>query len=661
MKSFGFMIHSFVCAAVALAELDTLWTQQLAIDPQSAGIEAAVLMQDGRVMVAGAATRAGVVDLWRLSQSGDVEWTGFLQFPASYVEILGMVQMQQGHFILAATYSPQGDSTTVLSFRGFTAEGAVLWTRTYALSSIGWQADFVLLSDNTAALFTSLFDESGLSVARLFKVSSSGDTLWSRQISPAAQVPTYGHAVCELSNGDLVLGGYYETPSFTYEAFIMRTTPLGVPVWTNTYAGQAFGLAVNCLDRDAQDRIVAGGADGSFWWFTYGWAKGLNPDGSERWSLADDMNFGINASGIRATSDGGAVIAGTSFSDWGPIEARVFPIDDEGRLGDVLNFNSSYSYLEGMSTRGSRGAIAYGSITTQDNTYAGLLVRFGPGTTVTGFVREQGTNLPVVGARVELAETGEYGVTDAQGVYLTGVSETSGTLRVTHPCIAPAQQTVTLVEGEDNVVNFTVSVPTYSNSVSSLNMVATYGMIERDTLFISNSGNGDLYFRTSVHEQMPAYGWLSASPEQGILAPGQSAEIYVYVLANPEFPNSEFFGEVRVHHNACPDTLDEVGVFVLALDSPERPEPVTSFAVHTAYPNPFNNTARVAFDLPQTAQIEAKLYSIDGREAAKVASGSYSAGRHELTIEGDALATGVYILRMTAGASVATQKLVLLK
>lgn len=118
---------------------------------------------------------------------------------------------------------------------------------------------------------------------------------------------------------------------------------------------------------------------------------------------------------------------------------------------------------------------------------------------------------------------------------------------------------------------------------------------------------------------------------------------------------------MEIHHNSCPDTVDEIGVYVLALETPERPNPVASFALHPAYPNPFNNTARVAFDLPQTAHVTAKLYSIEGREAATLTNRVYDPGAHELTLEGASLATGVYLLRLSAGNFSATQKLVLLK
>ena len=135
----------------------------------------------------------------------------------------------------------------------------------------------------------------------------------------------------------------------------------------------------------------------------------------------------------------------------------------------------------------------------------------------------------------------------------------------------------------------------------------------------------------------------------------------VGIGANSSYPDYEFYGEVQVRHNACPDTVDEIGVYILALGTRDPRGVIEAFALHPAYPNPFNNTARVAFDIPQTVHVKAVLYSIEGRQAAVLADDVFDVGAHELAINGDNLATGVYLLRVTAGQTVATQKLVLLK
>lgn len=87
-----------------------------------------------------------------------------------------------------------------------------------------------------------------------------------------------------------------------------------------------------------------------------------------------------------------------------------------------------------------------------------------------------------------------------------------------------------------------------------------------------------------------------------------------------------------------------------------------SFALHAVYPNPFSRSTQVAFDLPEASDVRLVVYDVLGREVAHVTEGSYRAGTHRVRFEaGRALASGVYVLRLTAGAHVLTRQVVLVK
>ncbi|MCB9357699.1 MAG: T9SS type A sorting domain-containing protein [Calditrichaeota bacterium] len=661
MKSSSILILSLFFVTTAFAELDTLWTQTLPLDPAASVVGAAVVLQDGKTMAASPISSGGAIQLFRVSAVGEVEWSGQIFVPSSYVVTTGLVQMDEGHLIMSLVYYDDQDSANVFALVGLTTAGDALWIQTYSFGAFFWESGVAKLSDNTVAVYTTLFDSQGSGRATLLKFDSAGDTLWTRNVLPNGASGSFGTAICELAGGDLVLGGYYESPSFNYEGFVIRATPLGVPIWTNTYSGQDFGLAISCLDRDSQDNIVAGGSNGSPFWFATPWGVGITADGAPRWTLNPTEGMSFTVAGIRQSFDGGAVLVGSSESDFGQINGVMISVQNDGEINNTYIVPSLYSSIEGLHNSGTLGAVAFGGLYSEDNVFSGLLIRFGSGTSVNGFVRDQATNAPLRNARVEFLETGAYALTDQQGIYFLGVNQTTGTLRVTHPCASTTQLDVVLNEGEENTRNFALTKPDYFNGISSINSVATFGIPERDTLRLVNSGTGDLYFRVTIEEQEPAYGWLLVEPAQGTIAPGTTGEVVVTVLADGSRPESEFFGEVVIHHNDCTDSLDEVGIYTLALDSPEPPAVVTEFTVDPVYPNPFNNTARVAFELPRQANVDARLYTIEGREALVLASSSFGAGRHELIIEGNSLATGLYLLRLSAASSVSTQKLILLK
>jgi hypothetical protein len=86
-----------------------------------------------------------------------------------------------------------------------------------------------------------------------------------------------------------------------------------------------------------------------------------------------------------------------------------------------------------------------------------------------------------------------------------------------------------------------------------------------------------------------------------------------------------------------------------------------TFALHSAYPNPFNPRVTLNYDLPQNSRVTLEVFDLMGRKVATLVDGEIAAGTHQLNWDASHLASGMYLLRMEAGSFQATQKLVLLK
>ncbi len=663
MKSFGWIALMLVVCSVARAELDTLWYRQVQLTEFSWAFDAATVLQDGKVMAVAARSDGPNVDLWRFTFEGSEDLRDTITFEGTYTTIIGIKQLANGEIVLATTYYTAGqDSGYFVSTRRFTEDGVEVGGSVHQLSVADGSMTMAVLADGGFIILGSRYNANGEAETMLVRYNADCDTLWTNHVGPDA-VYSFGRAIRELENGDLLVAGSFAGEDFIYRAYVMRTTATGEAIWTHEYTGNTgFGLTATSVDIDGSGNIVVGGTDGNFWWFSRPWAIGLTPEGNPRWTIngAEEVDLGIN--GIHALSDGGAVFCGTNFPDFGFMQSKIYSIASDGAANLEMEFETSYQ-LTGISNDGARGAVLYGSHSTnQGGPNEGLLMRFGPGTILQGFVRAEGTNEPLEGVRIELLETGEFGYSDEQGIYNLGLSRTQGTIRLSSPCTEPRQENVTLLEGEQNVRNYILGIPRYDNPVTSLNLIKTFDMWEYDTLTVYNDGNGTLSFAVEAVQLDPVeYVWMSAAPAHGEIAPNGSAQIIVGIGPNPQYPYNEFFGEVRVHHNACPDTVDEIGVYTLALDAPNHEPVADQFALHPAYPNPFNAEARLAFDLSQTAQVTAKLYNVQGREVATLADRVFDAGSHELNFSGTDFATGVYLLRLSAGQYSATQKLVLLK
>ncbi|MCX6641158.1 MAG: T9SS type A sorting domain-containing protein [bacterium] len=80
-----------------------------------------------------------------------------------------------------------------------------------------------------------------------------------------------------------------------------------------------------------------------------------------------------------------------------------------------------------------------------------------------------------------------------------------------------------------------------------------------------------------------------------------------------------------------------------------------------AYPNPFNPTTVISYELPAANFVNLSVYNIVGKKVTELVNGMREAGSHSVTFDGSGLAAGVYVYRLTAGEMTASGKMVLMK
>ena len=100
-------------------------------------------------------------------------------------------------------------------------------------------------------------------------------------------------------------------------------------------------------------------------------------------------------------------------------------------------------------------------------------------------------------------------------------------------------------------------------------------------------------------------------------------------------------------------------------DGPHLPR---EYTLYPAFPNPFNPSTTIRFDLPKAALVEIRIYDVLGREVWTNPSGltNYAAGSHEIIWNGsnhenELLSTGVYLLELRANDFHRVRKLLLVK
>ena len=87
----------------------------------------------------------------------------------------------------------------------------------------------------------------------------------------------------------------------------------------------------------------------------------------------------------------------------------------------------------------------------------------------------------------------------------------------------------------------------------------------------------------------------------------------------------------------------------------------TEFALRDNYPNPFNPTTTIKFDLPKDAFVNITIYDNLGREVQKLVNSQMEAGYHSVVWDATNFASGVYFYKMTAADYNRTVKMILVK
>jgi len=88
---------------------------------------------------------------------------------------------------------------------------------------------------------------------------------------------------------------------------------------------------------------------------------------------------------------------------------------------------------------------------------------------------------------------------------------------------------------------------------------------------------------------------------------------------------------------------------------------VSGFRLHQNFPNPFNPTSIINFDIPALSPVRLAVYDVHGKLVRLVVNEQLAQGSYEVAFEGNALPSGTYFYNITAGNFSDTKKMILLR
>ena len=229
---------------------------------------------------------------------------------------------------------------------------------------------------------------------------------------------------------------------------------------------------------------------------------------------------------------------------------------------------------------------------------------------------------------------------------------------------------------------FDVSAEIYTNSADDLNQGNGYGVLFAKYFYDgwAWAGMDSVHFRgapdTWHHQSVSCTVPLGVAIVQvGVMhvQPSNDDHGSFYVddfsmHINYPFPNGRLVFQIG---NSCVPVFEARDVFVSFATVEEAgvisedilPE---KFAVYDNYPNPFNPTTQISFDLTENSVTEVSVWNLLGQKITTLYTGDLNAGHHTVKFDGkdsngSILPSGVYIYRVAAGNNVSTKKMMLLK
>lgn len=214
-----------------------------------------------------------------------------------------------------------------------------------------------------------------------------------------------------------------------------------------------------------------------------------------------------------------------------------------------------------------------------------------------------------------------------------------------------------------------VSQPSVINSIKFLDnstgyLVGVAGMIR----YTSNSGanwnaqtSGTLQYLYDIEFINSATGWIVGSGGT-ILKTTNSGNTWISDISgagNIVFFSVDFPGTTVGYASASNGAIYKYNP-PTAVNNYSNEVP-NSFKLYNNYPNPFNPSTTIKFDIAKGSNVKITIYDILGKEVKILVNENLKAGKYQINFDASSISSGTYFYRVDAGDYSEIKKMVLLK
>jgi hypothetical protein len=433
------------------------------------------------------------------------------------------------------------------------------------------------------------------------------------------------NSVCATSDGGYVFAGY--TKSFTADsndAYLVKIDSLGNHYWSRLYGGTDYDDAQSVQQTSDGGYILSGrtksfGAGSNDMYIIK-----TNDLGDTMWTRTYGGPYSDVSYSVQHTTDEGYILAGRTIRNAGSLsEMYLVKIDS---IGDTL-WTRSYSGTDNLAAYAVQQTSDGGYIMVGGNPFSG-------GIEYDIYVVRTNNLGDTLWTRTFGGAGNDYALSVQQtldgGYILAGWTELS----------SPNYIDVYIVK---------------IDSLGEIMWTRTYGgYIIAGVTGSFGAENGDMYLVKINTQGDTIWTLVYGGPDYEVVTSMDLTNDGGYIIAGYTY-------ESWVDPADCwlvktgPDTSSTHAPSIQWVSHPKQ------FTLHPAYPNPFNPTTTISFDLPVQSHVNLNIYNILGQRIGVLMDRTMPQGIHRVRWDGSDCPSGIYFVRMEAHVYRQVQKIVLLK
>lgn len=206
----------------------------------------------------------------------------------------------------------------------------------------------------------------------------------------------------------------------------------------------------------------------------------------------------------------------------------------------------------------------------------------------------------------------------------------------------------------------------YDNSQIAATPYTTGKKPDSFLLVNSNNVSGSTFDIDNILISRPfqPFSWLEVEKQGGVVAPGETEDL---MLNFQSFGKEEgtFEADLVLTTN---DPNNQTKTIPLRLNvnntvsNEEDPEIPRDIKLEQNFPNPFNPSTIINFELNRATNVSLEVYNVVGQKVATLLNDeTRSAGRHTISFDGSSLSSGIYIYRLVTPQESLTKRMTLIK